>query len=307
MSKIPLLLEAPLDKTKKIAFVFSPQLGDSLIAMVVAYNLRRNGYNITVFSDYIFSMRHWFANDQICAYPKGEEVKSTLLTYDILIFTYPNDIIGQADLWHPNIVVLSRSLLFKAKKNIIDIQVDVCREELLLVNLVRINDLTPPKGLLHHKYLNRVIIHPTSRQGFRSWHKDKFVKLAKELHKLGLAPTFIVSPAEQQEWLSVSKEGLVVLSIPSLDKVAAYIYESGWFIGNDSGLGHLASNLGLHTVTLAVRPSVARMWRPNWMPGAIVLPPSWLISRQLKERFWKNFISVRKVLKICKRQSWANL
>lgn len=105
----------------------------------------------------------------------------------------------------------------------------------------------------------------------------------------------------------MEEAGLELPYLSSLDKVANHIYESGWFIGNDSGLGHLASNLGLNTITLAIRPNLAKQWRPNWMPGIVILPPSWLVTRPLKERFWKNFISVRRVLRICTGQTWTEL
>lgn len=296
---------SPLDKNKKIAFIFSPQLGDSLISMVTVYNLRRNGYDVTVFSDYLFAIRSWFANDKIYSYPKPEQIKAELSIYNTLIFTYPSDIIGQADLWHPNIIVLSWSPLNKARKSMVDIQVDICREELHLTNLVRTNDLTPPQDIQFHKYINRVIIHPTSRQKFRSWQKEKFIKLAKKLQELGYQPAFIVSPTERKDWLSLENEGRWLPHLSSLDKVARYIYESGWLIGNDSGLGHLASNLGLNTAILAVRPGLAKQWRPSWTPGIVILPPLWLITRPLKEKFWKNLISVRRVLTTCIKQPWA--
>ena len=300
IKKLP--LEQPLDKNKKIAFVFSPQLGDSLISMVTAYNLRRNGYDVTVFSDHMFALQHWFANDKIYPYPQEKQIRSTLAAYDTLIFTYPHDIYGQADSWHPNIIILSMAPPNKAQKNMVDIQVDIGREALHLTNLVRTNDLTPPKNIHLHKHTQRVIIHPTSRQKFRSWPKKKFVQLAKNLQELGCQPSFIMTTTEREEWQSIEKEGLELPYIPSLDQVAEYIYESGWFIGNDSGSGHLASNLGLNTVTLVARPGLARLWRPSWMPGVVIFPPAWLITRPLKERFWKNFISVRKVLQVCINQ-----
>ena len=145
MKEKKLLLKQKLDKNLNIAFIFSPFLGDSLINMVTVYNLRRNGYNVTVFSDHMFEMRNWFSNDKIHPYPQKEQVKSTLLAYDLLICLYPHDIIHQAHSWHSNIIMLSESPLLKKKKSIIDVQVDICREELHLTNLVRVNDLTAPK------------------------------------------------------------------------------------------------------------------------------------------------------------------
>src|SRR5262249_8522296 len=92
-------------------------------------------------------------------------------------------------------------------------------------------------------------------------------------------------------------ENMDLPELPDLDAVTRYIYESSWFIGNDSGLGHLASNLGIKTVTLGMRFRVMQRWRPAWVEGLVLIPPKWLITRPLKERFWKYFISVNQVMR----------
>ncbi|MFP3244975.1 MAG: glycosyltransferase family 9 protein, partial [Paraburkholderia sp.] len=78
---------------------------------------------------------------------------------------------------------------------------------------------------------------------------------------------------------------------------AAWLYESGWFIGNDSGVGHLASALGIPTLTLFRRRRVAQRWRPGFTVGDIVLPSWWVPTAALKERWWRESIGVGRVLK----------
>ncbi|WP_429485147.1 glycosyltransferase family 9 protein [Paraburkholderia youngii] len=73
--------------------------------------------------------------------------------------------------------------------------------------------------------------------------------------------------------------------------------EAGWFIGNDSGLGHLASAIGVPTLSLFMRSGLARTWRPGWSPGAIVLPLNVVPTGRLRERCWKRLMSVRRVLR----------
>ncbi|WP_309235085.1 glycosyltransferase family 9 protein [Paraburkholderia youngii] len=73
--------------------------------------------------------------------------------------------------------------------------------------------------------------------------------------------------------------------------------EAGWFIGNDSGLGHLASAIGVPTLSLFMRSGLARTCRPGWSPGAIVLPLNVVPTGRLRERCWKRLMSVRRVLR----------
>ena len=49
-----------INKTQRIAFITSPQLGDALITMVTAHNLCRNNYAVTIFSDYLYELRVFF-------------------------------------------------------------------------------------------------------------------------------------------------------------------------------------------------------------------------------------------------------
>jgi ADP-heptose:LPS heptosyltransferase len=84
--------------------------------------------------------------------------------------------------------------------------------------------------------------------------------------------------------------------VRQLVEVAAWIAESGFFIGNDSGLGHLASALGVPTPSLFMRRGLALTWRPNWGRGAIVLPHNLFVGGALKERFWKQALRASRVM-----------
>ena len=80
-----------------------------------------------------------------------------------------------------------------------------------------------------------------------------------------------------------------------LDNVATWVYESGWFIGNDSGIGHLASSLHIPTLSLFMRRGIARTWRPDWGTGQVLIGSTFLPTGFLKERYWKYMLSVRQV------------
>jgi hypothetical protein len=306
-----------MDKKQKIAFVFSPYLGDSLISMVVVNNLRNNGYDVEVFSDYMFELRRWFPWATIHSYLSQDNIRSQLSTYDTLMFLFESDVIAvadNADQWHPNIIAFSafvhpdkRKKYIKIKgPHLIESLMELGQKSLYLNNLISSNGMVYPPTLSHHKYFRRIIIHPTSQLAYRSWSKPKFIQLAKKLQKLGYEPNFIVSPKEKPQWVDIQQnDNLALSSFSSLDELAVYIYESAWFLGNDSGIGHLASSLGLPTITLAARPSLARTWRPYWCDNAVITPNPLLISKYLKEKFWQHFTSVNRVFRTIMKQPWV--
>lgn len=290
--KTSLLLQP--EKNQTVAFVMSPRLGDSLISMVVVNNLIRNGFEVTVFGDYIHALKDWFPRVKIFSVPAVAQAREILSSYDVIMHAYHTDRIGDILQWHPWVMVLDESPTYRLRIPMPDIQVKICRE-LGLDDVVRVNGMKPPVGLIARKNHARVVMHPTSHQLMKNWLPGRFLQLAKILQTKGYKPEFIVGPQERKDWLWLIDAGMQLPEFTSLDAVARWIFESGWFIGNDSGVGHLASNLGVETITLGVRHSLWCRWRPTWASGIFLLPPRWLISRQLKERFWKYFISVDRV------------
>ena len=141
----------------------------------------------------------------------------------------------------------------------------------------------------------RVVIHPTSNDPKRNWKKERFLSLASKLKERGYTPSFCVSPSERKEWEGI--KGVELPSFPSLKEVALYLHESGFLIGNDSGLGHLASNLGIPTLTISGNPKRVRLWRPDWAVGVVKTLPLPLpnfkgINLRLRENVWQRFITV---------------
>jgi ADP-heptose:LPS heptosyltransferase len=130
------------------------------------------------------------------------------------------------------------------------------------------------------------------------WPRHKFAEVAKRLEREGYEPVFIVSPQERPEW------GGPLLS--SLEDLASFIYESGAFLGNDSGPGHLASLLKIPHLIIAGNGLQMPLWKPGWYPGTCVKPPPWLMRfKSLRER-WQVFISEDNVIKNFKESALRN-
>nr|WP_276199677.1 glycosyltransferase family 9 protein [Rubritalea marina] len=125
----------------------------------------------------------------------------------------------------------------------------------------------------YRKSSMRVAIHPTSSDIAKNWSPHKYLQLAEKLEHIGMQPHFVLSPTEQKFWKEVCDCRFPTpdLSIPELAK---FLYESGYFIGSDSGPGHLASMLGVPTLTIFPRKRSNYQWRPGFAKNVIAAPAS---------------------------------
>jgi len=285
-----------LQPGQTIAFHLSQCLGDSLLAMIVVHNLVRNGYRVEVFGDYLYSLKDWFPSFDIHPTVKPEQARDRLGRFDVLLHIYPRNVVDGCRDWHPRCLVMETWPSFRQVRNMVDIHLDLCEKELGLIDVVRGNGLTVPAGLTHRACQRRVAIHPTASIEQKMWLPGRFLSLAHRLRAQGFEPEMIVAPHERDDWLHLQREhGIAVPLFASLDEVAKRLCESGWFIGNDSGLAHLASNMGVPAVSLMVRNRIARRWRPGWAPSVAVLPLPVLPGRFAKDRLWRYLLPVSRV------------
>ena len=110
-----------------------------------------------------------------------------------------------------------------------------------------------------------VIIHPGSGSSGKCWHLDNFLAVAKELTSEGLEVIFLLGPAELERF----DEGQIrdmrtvgrCLTDLSLAEVLGLLSCAGAFVGNDSGITHLAAGLGVRTVAV-FGPSNPVLYKP---------------------------------------------
>lgn len=169
-----------------------------------------------------------------------------------------------------------------------------CQTILGIIHPTKYNGLTPPSSVVYRKYPQRIIIHPLSSNPAKDWSAKKFMRLAKTLQQQGWQPVFTVSPTERTLWIETIKNKFPVPLFSTIEELAGFVAESGFMIGNDSGVGHLASNLGIPTLTIYHRNNQLYRWRPGWATGKLIGP---LLSfRILGKRRWKSFLSVKRVI-----------
>jgi len=99
---------------------------------------------------------------------------------------------------------------------------------------------------------NVAIIHPGSGGVSKCWHIDNFYMLAEQLCDENIKVVFILGPAEMERFKRKTIDALgaiaPVLCELSLMEIFQVISCSNCFIGNDSGITHIAAAAGIPTI-----------------------------------------------------------
>ncbi|MBK8524404.1 MAG: hypothetical protein IPL58_09995 [Betaproteobacteria bacterium] len=81
-------MNAPTPKAR-IALVAFSSLGDGLIYLMMAENLRLNGFAVTYFGNIGYQLRAWLPQFEIYPYPTAEEMDTALTGFDLVIMSPP--------------------------------------------------------------------------------------------------------------------------------------------------------------------------------------------------------------------------
>jgi ADP-heptose:LPS heptosyltransferase len=105
------------------------------------------------------------------------------------------------------------------------------------------------------------ILHPGSGGKTKRWDPDGFIQVARwwQGHRRGKV-LILIGPAEEQEEDFWRKIGVVEKNL-SLLQVAALLSRADLYLGNDSGVSHLAGAVGARGVVL-FGPTHPQQWRP---------------------------------------------
>jgi len=109
-----------------------------------------------------------------------------------------------------------------------------------------------------------VCIHPGSGSSFKNWPIDCYLTLSKQLIEKGHSVGWILGPAENA-LMKVLIQNKVncndIVQTHHIQTIMKYLMLSDHFVGNDSGISHLAAYMGIDT-TAIFGPSDIRRWRP---------------------------------------------
>lgn len=129
------------------------------------------------------------------------------------------------------------------------------------------------------RHPSTVVIHPGSGGRAKRWPLRAFEEAAAVLASHGLRVRWVVGDAEIDDGLATSAVSGVLLG-PSLDALAHELASAAAYLGNDSGVSHLAASLGTPSV-LVFGPTAPEVWAPasRWVTAVrgdpALDPASW--------------------------------
>jgi len=114
---------------------------------------------------------------------------------------------------------------------------------------------------------NFALIHPAAAFATKQWAAEKFARVIEFLAERGISSVAIAAPNEQAllEQLRSQTSVNVVTFALSLPEVTALAARSRLFVGNDSGIAHIAAAVGTPSVVVFGSSNIAH-WRP-WNSG----------------------------------------
>ena len=296
------------------AVIPSTGIGDALLMMVASHTLFKKGYEVITYHPKLQELQEWFACHQFKPTFSLDELQSCDLvilqnnnaervsellearnkgTLPHLSIFYPTYKEGK----HPPLDANDR--VFDGKQtmveNIANGAASLLQEELRSTD----NGLIVLKELTYRLYPKRIVIQPLSTDPKRTWLQSRFIKLAKKLSQRGFHPVFTLTPNQQEDprW---QESGIEVPSFNSLSELTSYVYESGFVIGNDSLLPHIASNLNVPHLVIGHLEDHMRLWQPGWLKGKLIMPPHWAPNIKFfrsRDTHWKQWITVKEVLR----------
>ena len=110
-----------------------------------------------------------------------------------------------------------------------------------------------------------VAIHPGAGAENKCWPLDRFLAVARGLRDGGVGVVFVLGPVERERWRDGRVERIQgafpVMLGEGLGVLAGVLSEAAGYLGNDSGVSHLAAAVGAPTVAM-FGPTEPRHFRP---------------------------------------------
>lgn len=111
----------------------------------------------------------------------------------------------------------------------------------------------------------RIVVHPGSGSETKRWPLQNFLKIIEELGENDIPGALVTGEAEEKMAAAIEKMALPFswtwIRCPSILGLARLLSAADLYLGNDSGVTHLAAACGAEVVAL-FRTEFASAWRP---------------------------------------------
>jgi len=132
-----------------------------------------------------------------------------------------------------------------------------------------------------------VVVHPGSGSERKCWPAGNFLDVINRLGQKEFKGVLVTGEAEKRMEALIQKttlpQGWVWLRSPSLSMLSGLLQEADLYLGNDSGITHLAAASGTESVAL-FREDLVPPWRPY---GSVILLSAAKIEGISIESVWK--------------------
>lgn len=132
-----------------------------------------------------------------------------------------------------------------------------------------------PADPLSALFSGATVIHSGSGSPRKNWPVERFVELGHALKREGHRVLWVRGPAEARFEEDVSAFDLT--DEPTLAALSATLSQATLFVGNDSGVSHLAAAVGAPTLAI-YGPTSDAVWRPDGARVATLRSPSGELS-----------------------------
>ena len=177
-------------------------------------------------------------------------------------FLYNHLLSSSVDFWQRKILHSAEQQL--ALLGFVGVPVEDCPKSRLDVTKERADEM----DLFLHVYgideLPIALIHPAAAFDTKQWSTEKFAKIIDYFDARGIFPVVVATPKEQKVIDEISRKtsaifhGFTDLELPQITALAA---RAGVFVGNDSGIAHIAAAVGTPSVVV-FGSSNRNHWRP---------------------------------------------
>ena len=261
---------------KKVGIICSNKVSDGLMMMVASHRLMSEGSSVVTFHNRLHELAKWFGDHKFAERPESASLLDLFSDYDLVILQYDNspyakEVVSKLanrkspklSIFYPTYSKYAHAPLTPWDRVFNKNYPMVENISLAIASILQLRDhsknngIFPPPNLEHRKHKRRVAILPS-----KSIHK-KYETIANEVKKLGFDPFLIESE--------------------NLAYGAKIIYESGYFIGPESDLCHLASNLQIPTLVVSGNKKPLSLWKPGWLRSSFITPPPFI--PKIVERF----------------------